>query len=223
MKYEKILDIFFPPKCGICEKIGSFLCDDCKERIEKYKINIVQKEKLNINNKKINVTKFYGYIYHDIIRNLFIKYKFSDSSFLANTFSKIIINNENMYRFLKSYDIIIPVPLHKKRKLERGYNQVELIAKKIEKNYLKIETNCLIKVKNIRPQSEKGYKERQKDIKGVYKLKNKDKIMGKKILLFDDICTTGSTVNECIKVLSDVTNEIGVLVIAKDYMEVNNG
>ena len=65
--------------------------------------------------------------------------------------------------------------------------------------------------------------DRKEDIKGVYSLKNIDKIKGKKLLIFDDIYTTGSTINECIKTLKDITNDIGVLIIAKDYMEVDDG
>lgn len=118
-----------------------------------------------------------------------------------------------MFGILKSYDIIIPVPLHKKRLLERGYNQTELIAKKLG---IKVETNCLIKIKNIKPQSTKNAEERKKDIKNTYILKNEKKIKGKKVLLFDDIYTTGSTANECIKTIIKATNKIGFLSIAKD-------
>lgn len=217
MKLTNALDLIFPPKCGVCGKIGNFLCNECEEKIEKYKINLVEKN--IIYNKKVN--KLYIYRYNGIIRNLLLEYKFYDKSFLADMFAKIIIKNKKIYRFLKSYDIIIPVPLHTKRKLERGYNQVELIAKKL--GIIKVQSNCLVKIKNIRPQSEKGLKDRIINVKNVYNLQNIEKIKGKRIIIFDDIYTTGSTINECIKVLNEVTKEIGVLIIAKDYMEVKNG
>lgn len=201
MIFEKALNLFFPIKCGVCGKIGLPICKECEENLKQYEINLVQKD------------KFFIYKYQDIIRNLLLNYKFNDASYLANSFAYLIKNNKKIYSILESYDIIIPVPLHKKRMLERGYNQTELIAKKLG---IPVETNCLIKTKNIKPQSTKTAKERQIDIKNVFAIQNIDKIKNKKLLLLDDIYTTGSTANECIKTLSKATNEIGFLAIAKD-------
>lgn len=201
MILEKALNLFFPIKCGVCGKIGLPICKECEEKIKQYEINLVQKD------------KFFIYKYQDIIRNLLLNYKFNDASYLANSFAYLIKNNKKIYSILKSYDIIIPVPLHKKRMNERGYNQTELISKKLE---IPIETKCLIKTKNIKPQSTKTAKQRQIDIKNVFAIQNVDKIKNKKILLLDDIYTTGSTANECIKTLRKATNKIGFLAIAKD-------
>ena len=223
MKFNDALNIIFPPKCAICRKIDTVICENCEKVIKKYSINLIRKECINIEKgKKIEVEKFFIYKYKEIMRELLIKYKFNDQSFLEETFVKIMSKNKKVCRFLKKYDIIIPVPLSKERRLQRGYNQTELIARRLE-NYIKIETNSLIKIKNTKPQSEKNAKDRAKDVKGIYKIKNIDKISGKKLLIFDDIYTTGSTVNECIKELSKITNDIGVLILAKDYMEVENG
>ncbi len=201
MIFEKVLNLFFPIKCGVCGKIGLPICKECEESLKPYEINLVQKD------------KFFIYKYQDIIRNLLLNYKFNDASYLANSFAYLIKNNKKIYSILKSYDIIIPVPLHKKRMNERGYNQTELIAKKLG---IPVETNCLIKTKNIKPQSTKKAKERQIDIKNVFAIQNVEKIKNKKLLLLDDIYTTGSTANECIKTLSKATNKIGFLAIARD-------
>lgn len=210
MNFQKALNLFFPIKCGVCGKIGLPICNKCEEIIKKHEINLTNKELFNTN---IEIKKIFIYKYDDIIRDLLINYKFNDYSYLADTFAYLIKNNKKMFGILKSYDIIIPVPLHKKRLLERGYNQTELIAKKLG---IKVETNCLIKIKNIKPQSTKNAEERKKDIKNTYILKNEEKIKGKKVLLFDDIYTTGSTANECIKTIIKATNKIGFLSIAKD-------
>ena len=77
--------------------------------------------------------------------------------------------------------------------------------------------NCIIKTKNIIEQSKLNKEEREKNIQGVYKLKNKKLIKNKKILLIDDIYTTGSTVNECSRILTQgQPKKIGILVLAKD-------
>lgn len=121
---------------------------------------------------------------------------------------------------LKKYDIILVVPISKQRKKERGYNQSSLIAREISKlTSIKIEKNVIQKTKNIIPQSKLDKNQRQENIKNAYRVHNVEKIKNKKILIFDDIYTTGSTVNECAKMLIQKgidRNNIGVLTIAKD-------
>lgn len=121
---------------------------------------------------------------------------------------------------MKKYDIILIVPISKQRKKERGYNQSELIAKEISKIIsVKIAKNKIIKIKNIQPQSTLNKQQRAENIKQAYKLKNVENIKNKKILIFDDIYTTGSTVNECARILNEAginRKNIGVLTIAKD-------
>ena len=119
---------------------------------------------------------------------------------------------------IKQYDIIIPVPLHKKRRKKRGYNQSELIAKELSKKLnIQLHRNILYKCINNPPQSSLNQEERKHNIKNAYILKNKKLINNKNILVFDDIYTTGNTVNECSKLLKSAkVNNIGVLTIAKD-------
>lgn len=156
--------------------------------------------------------------YEGIIRKIILDYKFNEKSYTYLTFTKFILKNKNVFEKIKSYDTIIPVPISKKRYKERGYNQSYLIAKEIAKNTdLEILNNCLIKTKNIIEQSKLNKEERKINIQGVYEIKNSALIKNKKILLIDDIYTTGSTVNECSKILNKgKTNKIGVLTIAKD-------
>ena len=154
--------------------------------------------------------------YNGIIRNNILNYKFKEKPFLAKTFVKFLSKQEKAFEIIKSYDKIIPVPISKKRFKERGYNQSKLIAKEIS-NYIKIDVveNCLYKTKDIIEQSKLNKEERIKNVQGVYELKNMQILKRKKILLIDDIYTTGSTVNECCKTLSEAKPEkIGVLVLA---------
>ncbi len=129
-----------------------------------------------------------------------------------------MLKNKKFFSILKSYDTIIPVPISKKRRKERGYNQSELIAKEIAKNLgIEYNTDCLFKVKNIVEQSKLNKEERQKNIQGVYELHKQNRLQNKKILLIDDIYTTGSTVNECCKILKQASpKQIEVFTLAKD-------
>ena len=130
-----------------------------------------------------------------------------------------MLKNKKICDFLKNYDIIIPVPIHTKRRMERGYNQSALIAKEISKEIQKIDylEDVLIKKINNKPQSTKNKSERKNNVIGAYYMKNKEKINNKKILLLDDIYTTGNTVNECCKILQSANPKcIDVITIAKD-------
>jgi ComF family protein len=157
--------------------------------------------------------------YEGIIRKIILDYKFHDKSYLYKTLVNFLVKNKKFFKILKSYDTIVPVPISTKRKKVRGYNQSDLLAKELVKhtNNLKLENKCLYKTKNIIEQSKLNKESRKINIQGVYELKNMQKLAGKKILLLDDIYTTGSTANECCKVIKQANpKKIGILTIAKD-------
>ena len=119
---------------------------------------------------------------------------------------------------MKKYDIIIPVPIHRKRMKKRGYNQSELIARNIGRSIgLELVADALTKEKNNIAQSTLNREDRQNNVRDVYGIKNIEKIKNKRVVLVDDIYTTGSTVNECSRILKNAgANKVAVLVIAKD-------
>lgn len=215
---EQILNLIYPQTCGICGKLNkNSLCNKCEIALKKEKnINIINQGE-EIENKYFNEL-MYIFKYESQIRKLIIDYKFNEKSYLYLTFVNFLLKNEKIFENIKKYDKIIPVPISKKRLKTRGYNQSLLIARKIaNKTNLELLNNCLFKTKNIIEQSKLNKEDRIKNIQGVYELQNKQLIENKKILLIDDIYTTGSTVNECSKMLSQGNpTEIGVLVLAKD-------
>lgn len=212
----------YPPICGICEKISKdALCPKCNLELKKQaEVNILQKEEIeeNIKKEKYFEELMYIFKYEGQVRKLILDYKFNEKSYLYKTFVNFLLKNEKIFENIKKYDKIIPVPISKKRNKERGYNQSMLIAEEIaNKTNLELVNNCLIKTKNIIEQSKLNKEDRQQNIQGVYSLQNERLITNKKILLVDDIYTTGSTVNECCKILQQANPKtIGVLVLAKD-------
>lgn len=224
-----VLNFLFPPVCGICGKINkNWICDKCKKRIKRYEK--FQYIKMNYRdsftnktqgfvNQKIYYDEFlYCFDYKNLIRKLLLDYKFFDKSYLSNFWAKVIMNNKKVDEIFKIYDIIIPVPIDKTRKKERGYNQTELITNIFfkEKNILS-ENKAVIKFKETKTQSLLNFEERKENIKNAYKIINIEKIKNKNVILFDDIYTTGATVNEISKMLKNSgVNKILVLVIAKD-------
>lgn len=114
-------------------------------------------------------------------------------------------------------DAIIPVPLHPKRKKQRGFNQAQIIARELArlKKTVVIE-RVLIKLKNVLPQTSLAAKERKKNVKGIYKVSKPELIKGKIVLLVDDVFTTGSTIYECSSVLRKAgAKDVRALTIAQ--------
>ena len=210
-----IINLIYPNVCGICDKTSK------EELCKKCEIELKNIAKIKIDNyKNKNFTKhLYIFKYEGIIKERLINFKFNEKPYIYKAFVNFIIKNKKICRFLKSYDIIIPVPIHYNRKVTRGYNQSALIAKQIAKflNNIKYEDKVLLKKVNNKPQSTKNKEERKNNVIGVYYTKDEYKICNKKILLLDDIYTTGNTVNECCKMLKKAgAKEVDVITIAKD-------
>lgn len=164
-------------------------------------------------NELISIFKYEG-----IIRYLILNYKFKEKPYISKTFIQIILKDKKIFDKIKMYDKIIPVPVSKNRYNQRGYNQSALLSKEISKKTgIAYIDDVLQKDKDIIEQSKLNKEQRSKNIKNAYSIKNIKKVENKKILLIDDIYTTGSTVEECCKTLRQSSvKEIGVLVIAKD-------
>ncbi|MFH2011812.1 MAG: ComF family protein [Pseudomonadota bacterium] len=117
----------------------------------------------------------------------------------------------------KSYDFLIPVPLHFKRLRERGFNQALSLAKYIGKKHgIPIDYMSLKRIKWESPQINLSKKEREENVKGVFFLRDKNRLKDKSILLIDDVYTSGATVNECAKVLRKAEAcKVDVLTLAR--------
>lgn len=215
---NKILNIIYPPVCGFCNQINNeFLCENCEKKFEQVKTSTID----NYQNDPVFFDEhFYLFKYKKDIRESIIKYKFEEMSYLYKSFSKLLIKDDKFInQFINNYDIIISVPIHKKRMKTRGYNQSELIAKEIARNCGKVYCkDVLIKNKNIVAQSSLDDKlDRIRNIKDAFLGgKNIEMIKAKKVAIFDDVFTTGATVNECAKVLKQAgASFVGVFTIAK--------
>lgn len=208
------LDYFFPPICEMCGEINeNYICNNCYENIKKIKKCVINE----YNNRNFS-KHLYIFKYEGIIRNKIIEYKFEDKGYLYKMFAKIILSDKKTCNFIKKYDVIIPVPISKKRKKKRGYNQSELVANELaQKLNQDIWTDIIIKKKDNKPQSELNKLERIKNVEDIYEINKPIEVKNKKVLLLDDIYTTGSTVNEIARKLKqNQTQEIGVITLAKD-------
>lgn len=213
--WDRLLDIIYPPKCMYCgELIGigkdRWLCEDCLDEIKIIEEPRCEKcgrpldaEGLCADcreNKPYYEKGWAVYEYKGNVRNAIRRYKYKNHKEYAIPFGR---QTTEMIEGINApiIDCLVPVPLYYKKKKRRGYNQSELLAMELSRN-LGIEMCCVLdRVRDTKVQSNLKPKERMENVKGAFRLREDIDIQGKKILLVDDIYTTGSTINECSKVL----------------------
>lgn len=155
------------------------------------------------------------------IKRTLTLFKFYDRPDFCDSFALMI------YKRLKSleytnFDVIVPIPMTKKRLSERGYNQAELIARRLsELLNIPLATDVLVKVKNTERQSRLPMHKREANIRGAFTLYNKERIFRKSVLLIDDIVTTGATMREASRVLSKSASNITACAVAKTVFKKN--
>ena len=200
-----ILNIIYPPedKCIICdaeEFVG--ICPLCKSKIKKIGL---QEEILSYG--------FYGGILKELILSFKYKKNFTAGSVLAELLLELI-KEEKI-----DIEVICYVPMSKKSIKKRGFNQCEILAKKLGDELNIPVSNCLVKKRYTKEQKTLSRNERLENIKGAFEIKKIDQIYNKKILLIDDVVTTGATLSECRYILEKVnTEKITILTIAKSHI-----
>jgi ComF family protein len=136
-----------------------------------------------------------------------------------------LLGKQFAYKYLESEifvaaDYIVPIPIHYARRQQRGYNQAYMIAKGIfEITSIPIENKVLIKNKKIVSQTIKNRSERFVNVLNTFSLKNANKFIGKRILIIDDVFTTGATIEAAITILKDIkdiTIQVGFIAVATD-------
>jgi ComF family protein len=136
--------------------------------------------------------------YKGVIRTLIHQLKYNKKLGLINFAASICCRFAEKFIDLNSIDYITFVPLDRQKKMQRDFNQSELIAKRIAKHFnIKILDNVLYKVKTTSPQIKVDGRERLSNLNKAFKVKRSALVKNKIILIIDDVLTTGSTLNEC--------------------------
>ncbi|MBS1651239.1 MAG: ComF family protein [Bacteroidetes bacterium] len=116
-------------------------------------------------------------------------------------------------------DVIIPIPLHKNKQRQRGYNQSEMFAKGISAALNKpVISDKLIKIEHTETQTKKKKFERWENVENVFRIENADEFYGKHILLVDDVITTGATIEAAWKAIKTI-NDVKISVVCIAYAE----
>jgi len=203
-KGEKLTDLIFPPFCLSCKKEGEYFCEKCRERLPEQNTMEIR-----------GVVSLWRYD-NPVVRESLVRLKYRGKKKLAEALSsslydKILLTLSEDSQFedplgkTKEKYIIIPIPMHKTRKKLRGYNQAELLAKELSKKdetLFVFDSEILKKIKPTESQvKSKNREKRLINIKGSFAVIEKEKILGKKVILVDDVVTTGTTLKEASKML----------------------
>lgn len=192
-----IKNLFFPRKCILCGKLldnhQTDICGNCRQTVPEY-----PRSKIKFSFLAQWTALWY---YKDDVRSSLLRYKFYDRRGYASVYGRLLamrLQASNM----QDFDILTWIPIARLRRIRRGYDQVELIAKAVAKELGIQAVPTLKKVRNTKPQSTlKDASQRKANVLGAYVPLDSVQLRDKRVLLLDDIITTGATASECARVL----------------------
>lgn len=207
-----ILDLLFPRYCLGCKKEGTSFCKSCQGRVE-----IVWPED-GRDEPEIGRLISMGLYRDKLWQNLIQNFKYGYDEELSEAIRYLTKRFLEKYPEVSEYhyDCVVAVPLFPRRQLERSFNQAESFAKIISQN-----TGCEIssdlkRIKNTLPQAQLDDSERKENVKSAFEVKNIETFKNKKVLLVDDVFTTGATLKEAARAINGAgASEIGAWVMAR--------
>ncbi len=193
-----------PPLCTLCgipfpsREIQSHLCGACLTR-----------------RKYFTIARAVG-CYEGPLREAIHRWKYEEKGYLTSFFGEKLAEGFHRHWDSPPFDLLIPVPLHSKRLSERGFNQALLLVKELSQRIrIPYSKRLLRKGVPTPPQIHLSGRERETGVRGSFHIQRENEIVGKTVLLVDDVYTTGATVNECSKVLLKAGAErVDVLTLA---------
>ena len=188
--WNGILDILFPKACLGCGREGTYICKDCAIFLSE--VDMIEA------GPRSNIMSVWEY--EGLMEKLILKIKYDGC---------YDIINELVEKAFKTIELNLPpdiyityVPMYRKKEKRRGFNQAELIAKKVGERTNRPVVKLLEKIKDNRSQVGLGPQERAENVKNVFKMiEVRPRSMWQNVLIVDDVYTTGATVGECVRVL----------------------
>lgn len=226
---DSVIGWFYPCRCAICDSVvrkPGNVCGDCKEivpflagtRCKKCSKPIEEGEYCQDckSYEKAFIQNYSVFLYTDVMRESVGRFKYSGRKEYANYYANCM--DEALKKIVKKWDVqgLVPVPLHESRMRKRGYNQSLVLAREIGKKWgIPVLEDILYREKKTAPQKELDSKERLENLKNAFLVsKNVIRLYPslKRVIIIDDIYTTGSTMHFCTKALMEagVTEVYGI-------------
>lgn len=208
--YRQVLDVFLPPRCAVCNKVGTWLCDQCAQQIplfdaqicpqcgrpanSQYPCRICQDTPLHVAPIRA------AYLFEGNIRDVIHVLKYRGARKVADVLGTPMATAWR--RHAMRSDVLIPVPLHPDREIQRGYNQAVLIAKALGREIgIPVLTQAVVRARATATQTKLNRQERRANVSGAFTCIAGAAFVGKQVTLVDDVATTGATLNACADVL----------------------
>ena len=209
--FKRLQNWLFPPKCVLCKKLltkeETDLCTRCRTQTPRFE------------NTKIRFSFIAGWTgvwyYKDAVRQSFLRFKFYGKRSYAKIYGKMIAL-KLVQEQMEDFDILTWIPVSRRRRFTRGFDQVELLALEVADQLGITAVSTLKKIRHTPPQSGLGdAAHRRANVLNAFRLRDSALVQGKKILLLDDIVTTGATASECARVLMTAgAKEVQLAVLA---------
>lgn len=220
---QQLVKIVFPDVCNICKKriftTTDLFCVTCSSELEythikNFENNIVLDKFKGI----LPIQRAYSMLFvskGNLTSQILYQIKYDSNSHMAENLG-ILIGNQLKNSDFSNADLLIPIPLHKSKKSQRGFNQSEILADGISKILnIKIDSTSVVRTKYTNSQTFLNKEERQDNVRNVFHVTNQNMIQNKKVILIDDVITTGSTIEACAQeILKAGASEIMLLSLA---------
>lgn len=221
---SSFLSLLFPRCCVVCgrplAKGEECLCTMCNINLPRTDYHLREDnpvEKLFWGKIPLErATSFFFYRKGSDFRQILHQLKYGGQKGIGAIMGRYMAAELLESGFFEGVDVILPVPLHKKKQQIRGYNQSEWIARGIAAvTGIPIDTESVVRRKNTETQTRKSSLERWENVEGIFELHHAESLTGKHILIVDDVLTTGATTVECASCLTDIEGiRISVLTLA---------
>lgn len=206
-----LLDFFFPRFCAACKTKMSgterFVCPACISKIQRASQERIEHEfqRKFLQNQIISgFQSAFVFEKEKELQTILHSLKYNGKFLLGKFLGEIAVKES--LEMMKNWnaDLILPVPLHSLKKAERGYNQSEFICKGISKVLgIPYKTNFVKRTRFTLSQTTMTLEERKQNVHEAFKLKHRSAVAGKRIIIVDDVITTGATITECARVLKE--------------------
>lgn len=210
---DDLLDLLYPPRCAFCHRLlrrsGDEVCSDCLKQLP---YTGVLAESQGLKHIKSCVSPLF---YENLVRDSLHRFKFGQRTGYAGIYAGFMVKCIDEKQI--SCDIICWVPVSRQRLRRRGYDQSELLARELSR---RLEIPCLrllVKQRHTQAQSRiKNANRRRENVRNAYRCGDSLSVRGRKILLVDDIVTTGATLSECAKMLKEAgASEVSAVTVAR--------
>ncbi len=201
--HRALIDLLFPPRCVTCRRVGVWFCDACQSSMERIRAPLCERCGRPLPHPPcsyclarplvIDGTRAIAFFEHKT-RDAIHAFKYAKRVELAPIFAALLDDYLRDQRI--PFDVVIPVPLHADRERARGYNQSRLLARELQARHGgAVWDDALTRARATRPQVELDAAERRENVKDAFIAS--ERVHGKQILLLDDVCTTGATMDAC--------------------------